>query len=168
MIGFKVEVCFLLFIGKLSILNLKCGRKYTQKTLETFFLSFLSLLFFVPALFCPWYFFAPVLFLSLFFHPCSFLSLLFFSFSFLSLLFFRPGATDFLFVGLGERWCMICRCIEERQEFLQGLAGVQEDQDRLHNYLQGVETMLKEMEHSQDLDNVQLQDQTRRILVRFS
>ena len=62
---------------------------------------------------------------------------------------------------------MICRCIEERQEFLRGLAGVQEDQDRLHNYLQGVETMLKEMEHSQDLDNVQLQDQTRRILVSF-
>ena len=86
----------------------------------------------------------------------------------LSLPFFRPSATDFLFVGLGERWCMICRCIEERQEFLQGLAGVQEDQDRLHNYLQGVETMLKEMEHSQDLDNVQLQDQTRRILVSLN
>ena len=60
---------------------------------------------------------------------------------------------------------MICRCIEERQEFLQSLAGVQEDQERLHTYLQGVETMLREMELSQDPDIVQLKDQTRRILV---
>ena len=66
--------------------------------------------------------------------------------------------------GLGERWCMICRCIEERLHLLQTVQGVLLEQERLNSYLQGVETMLKEMEMSQEVDSVHLQEQTNRIM----
>ena len=63
---------------------------------------------------------------------------------------------------------MICRCIEERLHLLQTVQGVLLEQERLNSYLQGVETMLKEMEMSQEVDSVHLQEQTNRIMVSTS
>ena len=69
------------------------------------------------------------------------------------------------FLGLGERWCMICRCIEERLNLLQTIQAVNLEQDRLNAYLQAVEAMLKDMEMCQEVDSAQLQEQTNRIMV---
>ena len=60
---------------------------------------------------------------------------------------------------------MICRCIEERLEQLQGLEAVLVEQERLHAYLAHVETVLKEMELSLEVDTHQINQQTRKILV---
>ena len=70
-----------------------------------------------------------------------------------------------MIAGLGERWSIICRCIEERSHFLQGIRAVSLEQERLLSYLRGLETMLKEMELSHEVETSHLQEQTRRILV---
>jgi hypothetical protein len=61
--------------------------------------------------------------------------------------------------GIGERWSMISRCIEERLETLGSVTSVLTNQEYLDTYLDQVTANLKSMENELDLDSQKIETQ---------
>ena len=79
---------------------------------------------------------------------------------------FNISSYDIL--GIGERWSMISRCIEERLEFLHAITAILECEEYLASYLDTITCSLKQMENEMDLDAGKIQAQHSKIKVRTS